>query len=83
MKVALNNIHAKNQNPKLEQELKNFTEAVLREASLSVQAKNDIVEQLSVLAAQVAMPEGSRIIASNIEDVSYEHCGQHRFDRTN
>jgi len=62
MEVALNNIHAKNQNPKLEQELKDFTEAVLREARLSVQAKNDIVEQLSVLAAQVAMPEGSRIV---------------------
>jgi hypothetical protein len=62
MEVALNNIHNKNQNPELEQKLKEFTEAVLREASLSVEAKNDIVEQLSVLAAQVAMPQESRIV---------------------
>jgi hypothetical protein len=61
MEVALNNIHAKNQNLELEQSLKEFTEAVLREAKLSVEVKNDIVEQLSVLAAQVAMPEESRI----------------------
>lgn len=61
MEVALNNIHNRNQNPELEQKLKEFTEAVLREASLSVEAKNDIVEQLSVLAAQMAMPQESRI----------------------
>jgi hypothetical protein len=62
MEVALNNIHNKNQNPELEQKLKEFTEAVLREASLSVEAKNDVVEQLSVLAAQMAMPKESRIV---------------------
>jgi len=61
MEVALNNIHAKNQNPELEQKLKDFTEAVLREGKLSVEAKNDIVDQLSVLAAQMAMPQESRI----------------------
>jgi hypothetical protein len=61
MEVALNNIHAKNQSPELEQSLKDFTEAVLREGKLSVESKNDIVEQLSVLAAQVAMPEESRV----------------------
>lgn len=61
MEVALNNIHAQNQNPELEQHLKDFTEAVLQEAKLSVEAKNDIVDQLSVLAAQMAMPPESRI----------------------
>src|SRR5260370_10532651 len=61
MEVALNNIHVNNQNPELEQRLKDFTEAVLREAKLSPEAKNEIVEQLSVLAAQVAMPAESRI----------------------
>jgi hypothetical protein len=61
MEVALNNIHAQNQNPELEQHLKDFTEAVLREAKLSAEAKNEIVEQLSVLAAQIAMPAESRI----------------------
>ena len=59
MEVALNDI--KNQNPELEQKLKEFTEAVLREASLSVEAKNDIVEQLSVLTAHMAMPQKSRV----------------------
>ena len=61
MEVALNNIHFKNLNPELEQHLKQFTEEVLAEENLPVEAKNDIVEQLSVLAAQVAMPQESRI----------------------
>lgn len=61
MEVALNNIHAKNENAELENALKEFTEAVLRERSLSVKAKDDTVEQLSVLAAQVAMREESRV----------------------
>ncbi len=80
MEVALNNIHAKNENAQLENALKEFTEAVLRETSLTVKAKDDIVDQLSVLAAQVAMPEESRIkivmkalitsIAANIASTS-------------
>jgi hypothetical protein len=61
MEVALNRIHTQNGNPELERKLKDFTEAVLRETQLSDELKNDIVEQLSVLAAQVAMPEESRI----------------------
>jgi hypothetical protein len=62
MEVALNNIHALNQNAELEQHLKNFTEAVLHEAKLSAQAKNNVMEQLSELAAQVALPKESRAI---------------------
>jgi len=62
MEVALNNIHAQNQNPELEQRLKDFTEAVLREAKLSAQVKNDVVEQLSVLASQAALPQESRVL---------------------
>jgi len=61
IEVALNNIHANNQDPELEQNLKDFTEAVLHEAKLSAEAKNDIVEQLSVVAAQAAMPAESHI----------------------
>jgi hypothetical protein len=61
MEVALNNIHAKNENAELERLLKEFTESVLREASLSAVAKDEIVEQLSVLAAQFAIPKESRI----------------------
>lgn len=61
MEVALNNIHSKNQNADLEEHLKKFTEEVLAEAKLSVEVKNDIVEQLSVLAAQLAAPPESRI----------------------
>jgi len=62
MEVALNNIHASNKNSELELALKKFTEDVLREASLSVKAKDDIVEQLSVLAAQVAVRKESRVM---------------------
>lgn len=61
MEVALNNIHLTNQSPELEQHLKQFAEEVLAEAALSVDSKNEIVEQLSALAEQVAMPEESRI----------------------
>lgn len=61
MEVALNNIHAKNQNDELEQNLKEFTEAILRDTTLRADTKNEVVEQLSVLAAQIAMPEESRI----------------------
>jgi len=72
MEVALDSIHAHNQNAVLEQDLKEFTEAVLRETKLSVEARNEILEQLSVLAAQMAMPGESRLkgvmkaIAANI-----------------
>ncbi|MFI5095316.1 MAG: hypothetical protein ACHQIK_17920 [Candidatus Acidiferrales bacterium] len=62
MEVALNNVHAQNENPELEGLLKEFAESVLREASLSVEAKNDIVEQLSVLTSQVALPKESRVV---------------------
>jgi hypothetical protein len=34
---------------------------VLREDSLPVEAKNEIVEQLSVLTAHMAMPQKSRV----------------------
>lgn len=61
MEVALNNIHANNENAELEKALKEFTEAVLRETALSVEVRDDVVEQLSVLAAQVAMPKESRV----------------------
>ena len=37
MEVALNNIHINNQNSELEQKLKDFAEAVLREESLPVE----------------------------------------------
>jgi hypothetical protein len=57
MEVALNNIHALNQNAELEQLLKEFTESVLSEAKLSAGLKNDVVEQLSVLATQLAVPK--------------------------
>jgi hypothetical protein len=50
MEVALNNIHTKNGNAELERALKEFTEAVLRETSLSVHAKDEIVEQSSIAA---------------------------------
>jgi hypothetical protein len=60
MEVTLNDIHANNPSPELENRLKEFTEAVLREASLSIQAKDDIVEQLTALAAEVAKPQESR-----------------------
>ncbi len=61
MEVALNNIHAKNENAELEKALKEFTEAVLSEKSLPVEKKDDIVEQLSVLAAQAALQKESRV----------------------
>jgi hypothetical protein len=61
MEVALNNIHAKNENAELEKALKEFAEAVLSEKSLAVEKKDDIVEQLSVLAAQAALPKESRV----------------------
>jgi hypothetical protein len=61
MEVALNNVHVQNENPELETALKKFTEDVLREASLTPQVKNDIVEQLSILTAQAAMPKESRV----------------------
>jgi hypothetical protein len=60
MEVALNEIHAHNTNPQLENSLKQFTEAVLMDATLSAQSKNEIVEQLAVLAAEVAKPKESR-----------------------
>ena len=78
MEVALNDI--KNQNPELEQ-LKEFTEAVLREASLSVEAKNDIVKQLSVLTAQLAMPqESSR--KHRHKSIGHKHRRKPSFYRT-
>lgn len=61
MEVALNNIHAQNGNAELEKALKEFTEAVLHEKSLAVATKDGIVEQLSVLAAQAALPKESRL----------------------
>ncbi len=60
MEVALNDIHVKNQNPELESRLKEFTEAVLRDRSLSAQAKDEIVEQLTALAGEMAKPKESR-----------------------
>jgi hypothetical protein len=60
MEVALNNIHANNQNQELENLLKEFTEAVLHETSLSGQTRNDIVEQLTALAVEIAKPQESR-----------------------
>jgi len=60
MEVALNNIHASNQNPELEGRLKEFTETVLKDAALSVQTKDEIVEQLTALAAELAKPQESR-----------------------
>jgi hypothetical protein len=60
MEVALNNIHATNQNQELENLLKEFTEGVLREAALSVQTKDEIVEQLTALAAEIAKPQETR-----------------------
>ena len=62
MEIALNNVHAQNGNAELEGLLREFTESVLREASLSVEVKNDIVEQLSVLTSQVALPKESRVV---------------------
>jgi hypothetical protein len=62
MEVALNNIHANNENDQLEQALKDFTVAVLHESNLSGDTKNEIVEQLSALAEQLAMPKGSQAI---------------------
>jgi hypothetical protein len=63
MEVALNNIHVQNGNAELEKALKEFTEAVLNEKSLAVAMKDGIVEQLSVLAAQAALPKESRLKA--------------------
>ena len=60
MEVALNHIHANNQNEELEGLLKQFAEAVLHDGSLSVQAKDDVVEQLSILAVEAAKPKESR-----------------------
>ena len=61
MEVALNNIHTHNANPELESALKEFTEAVVRETKLSAETRDDVVEQLSVLAAQLARPKESRV----------------------
>lgn len=63
MEVALNDIHLRNENAALETQLKEFTEGILREASLSVEAKNEIIEQLSFIAEQIAVPKESRITA--------------------
>jgi hypothetical protein len=60
MEVALNEIHAHNTNPQLENSLKQFTEAVLKDGELSAQVKDEIVEQLAVLAAETAKPKESR-----------------------
>jgi hypothetical protein len=83
MEVALNHIHANNQNEELEGLLKQFAEAVLQDSSISATAKDDIVEQLSVLAAEAAKPKGSRTvgivkavltsIAASIPSVLIEH----------
>jgi hypothetical protein len=62
MEVALNNIYAKNHDEGLEKALKDFAESVLSTASLTAQAKNDVVDQLSVLASQLAVPKESRVI---------------------
>ncbi len=61
MEVALNDIHVNNGNTELEKALKEFTEAVLSEKSLAVEERDDIVEQLSVLATQAARPKESRL----------------------
>jgi transposase InsO family protein len=63
MEVALNNIHSNNQNPELEDRLQEFTEAVLKDAALSVQTKDDIVEQLTALAAEL----GKQLICAVVE----------------
>ncbi|MGH9542816.1 MAG: hypothetical protein ACRD2H_13165 [Terriglobales bacterium] len=62
LEVALNNVHAANQNPELEGALKQFTEAVLAETTLAASQKNEIVEQLTALTDQLAKPrEGQRL----------------------
>ena len=40
--------------------MREFTEALLNEASLTAAAKNEILEQLAVVAGQAAMPKESR-----------------------
>jgi len=58
--VALDNIQANSGDASLQQALKEFTEALLNEASLTAAAKNEILEQLAVVAGQAAMPKESR-----------------------
>jgi len=58
--VALDNIQANSGDASLQQALKEFTEALLNEASLTAAAKNEVLEQLAVVAGQAAMPKESR-----------------------
>src|SRR5260370_1399597 len=84
MEVALNNIHSNNQNRGLEGRLKEFTEAALKDAALSVQTKDEIVEQLTALAGGFAKPQESRSkgvvmavvksVAASIPAALIEHC---------
>jgi len=60
MEVALNNIHVYNQNEQLEHALREFAEAIIGDKSLAPDAKDEIIEQLSLLAAQAATKKESR-----------------------
>ena len=59
MEVAFNDIHVNNENTELEGLLKQFTEAICASHRFQF-TKDDIVEQLSVLAAEAAKPKESR-----------------------
>jgi len=61
LEVSLNDIRIDSDNAELKGMLKEFTEAVLRETNLSTESKNDIMEQLSVIASQMALPKESRL----------------------
>jgi hypothetical protein len=60
MEVALNNVHIQNENAELETALKEFTEAVIHEATLSPETKNETIQQLTALTEQLAQPAPSR-----------------------
>ncbi len=65
MEVALNDVHITNENAKLENALKEFAEAVTGEVSLSVNVKNEILEQLAALTEQIAKPAETRSSAGS------------------
>ena len=62
MEVALNHIHIANGNAELETALKAFAEEVLAEAALTINAKNEILQQLTALTEEIAKPNDSRIM---------------------
>ena len=62
MEVALNHIHMTNGNPELETALKKFAEDVLAEGALTIDAKNEILQQLTALAEEIAKPNESRMM---------------------